>query len=76
MKIKILGLKEVEGLLRIEVETPYGIEDLGLSLEKKTVDPLTGEPRWLKEIKELLNKKYENALIPTGEEFVGKEIEI
>jgi len=77
MKIKILEVKEVGGQLRVKVDTEYGVEDLGISLEMKKADPITGQPLWLSEVKELLAKKYKDAVPPiTGTEFIGKELEI
>jgi len=77
MKIKILSVEELSGQLRVKVDTPYGVEDLGLSLEQKKADPITGQPKWLWEVKELLNKKYENAVPPTsGKDLIGTEQEI
>ena len=58
MEITILGVYEQKGQLRVEVETPYGKENIGLSLESKYLDPETDKPRWKKEVKELLEKKY------------------
>lgn len=76
MKIKILSVEEIGGQLRVKVDTPYGLEDLGLSLEMKKADPITGQPLWLWEVKELINKKYQNAVPPiTGTNLVGTEIE-
>lgn len=77
MKIKILEVNEVAGQLRIKVDTPYGVEDLGLSLEKKKADPITGQPLWLSEVRDLLTKKYNNVEAPTsGEELIGQELDI
>ncbi len=77
MKIKILEVKEVGGQLRVKVDTDYGVDDLGLSLEMKKADPITGQPLWLWEVKELLSKKYKDAVPPiTGTDMIGKEIEI
>ena len=77
MKIKIQEVKEVAGQLRVKVESDYGIDDLGLSLEMKKADPVTGQPLWLFEVKELMAKKYKDAVVPvSGEELVGTEIEV
>lgn len=76
MKIKILSVEEVSGQLRVKVDSDYGVDDLGLSLDKKKADPITGQPLWLWEVKELINKKYANAVPPvTGQNLVGTEIE-
>lgn len=77
MKIKILEVLEVGGQLRVKVDTDYGVEDLGLSLETKKADPITGQPLWLSEVKELLLNKYKDATPPiSGTELVGTEHEI
>lgn len=77
MKIKILEVNEVGGQLRVKVDTDYGVEDLGLSLEMKKADPITGQPLWLWEVKELLTKKYKNATPPIqGLDLIGTEHEI
>jgi len=77
MKIKVLEVKEVAGLLRVKVDTDYGVEDIGISLDKKKSDPITGQPLWYSEVKELLLKKYKDAKPPiTGTNLIGKELEI
>lgn len=58
MEITILNVYEQNGQLRVEVETPYGKENIGLSLQSKYLDPETDKPKWKKEIRELLEKKY------------------
>jgi len=76
MKIKILSVEEKGGQLRVKVDSDYGVDDLGLSLESKKADPITGQPLWLFEVKELMNKKYKNAVPPiTGLDLIGTEIE-
>jgi hypothetical protein len=75
MKIKILSVEEKNGSLRVKVSSDYGIDDLGLSLESARVDPVTGQPLWLWEVKDLMNRKYKDAVRPKGEDLVGKEIE-
>jgi len=76
MKIKILDVQEVGGQLRVKVDSDYGVEDLGISLSQKKADPITGQPLWLFEVKELMNKKYGNAVAPVkGLDLIGKEID-
>lgn len=72
LKIKILKVYEKEGLLRVETETEFGKDNLGLSLDQKYLDPATGLPKWQKEIRLHLEKKYlkENAI----EKEVSKEM--
>jgi len=77
MKIKILEVKEVGGQLRVKVDTEYGVENLGLSLETKKANPITGQPLWLAEVEELLAKKYKDAVPPiSGTELIGTDREI
>lgn len=42
LKIKVLKVYERDGLLRVETETEYGKDNLGLSLEAKYKDPKIG----------------------------------
>ena len=80
MKVKILRIFELNGILRVHTECIYGKDNLGLSLDSKYLDPTTGKPRYLKEIKMLLEKKYDKELakekdIP-ADDYVGKEIDL
>ena len=76
MKIKILDVQETNGQLRVKVDSDYGVDDLGISLEMKKADPITGQPLWIFEVKELINKKYGNAVAPVkGLNLIGKEID-
>ena len=76
MKIKILDVQEKGGQLRVKVDSDYGVEDLGISLSQKKADPITGQPLWLFEVKELMNKKYKDAVAPVqGLDLIGKEID-
>ena len=76
MKIKILDVQEKNGQLRVKVDSDYGVDDLGLSLDRKKADPVTGQPLWVFEVKELMNKKYGNAVAPVkGLNLIGKEID-
>ena len=80
MKIKIIDIYEKEGLLRVETECDYGFDNLGLSLDKKKINSITGVPKWQLEVKELLDKKYKNAKpikkVEDLKSFIGKEIEL
>lgn len=73
MEITILKIYEEKNTLRVEVETPYGIDNIGLSLDKKYLDPATGNPRWQSTVQKLLEKKYANKqadnVIPRTDEF-------
>jgi len=76
MKIKIIDVQEKNGQLRVKVDSDYGVDDLGLSLDRKKADPVTGQPLWVFEVKELMNKKYGNAVAPVkGLNLIGKEID-
>jgi hypothetical protein len=75
MKVKILNVYELNGILRVETECEFGKDNIGLSLDAKYKDHLTGEPRWKKEVEELLNKKY-NPVKKTIDEFKETEMEI
>ena len=58
MEFTINKITEVNQTLRIEVETAYGVDDFGLNLKQKYLDPVTNQPRYLTELKALLEKKY------------------
>ena len=58
LKIKILKIYEKDGLLRVETETEFGKDNLGLSLEQKYKDPVSQEPKWKAEVRALLEAKY------------------
>lgn len=72
MKMKIIDIIEFKGQLRVKVETEYGIDDLGLSLDARYLDD-TGQPAWKKQVKELMSKKYgsrdKNKAIPKKQLF-------
>ena len=79
MKIKIKKIYEKNGTLRIETECPYGKDNLGLGLHQKYLDPITNKPKYLKEVKELLEKKYNKDLATekdVANDYVGKEIDL
>lgn len=58
MKIKILKVYEKNDVLRVETESEFGKDNIGLNLSSKYKDPVTGQPKYLKEVKDLLEKKY------------------
>lgn len=67
MKIKLLKEPYVfKGILRVEVETPYGKENIGLNKENHISSEGNfylgedGQPKWISEVKSLLEKKYES----------------
>ena len=79
MKIKILKVYEKNGLLRVETECKYGRDNLGLSLESEFLDPLTDKPKYLKEVKELLEQKYKKETAketPVDKKDWGKEVDL
>ena len=59
MKVKILKIVEQHNTLYIYTECKYGKTRVGLSLDAKYLDPVTQKPKYLKEVKELLENKYE-----------------
>jgi len=79
MKIKILRVYEKNNLLRVETECAYGKDNLGLSLKQKYLDPITDEPKYLAEVKKLLEAKYEKQSAiekDVKDRYVGKEIDL
>ena len=79
MKIKILRIYELNNILRVETECEYGKDNLGLSLDKKYLDPVTEKPKYLKEVKKLLEDKYLKKTATEKEiedKYVGKEIDL
>lgn len=58
MKIKILKIYEQNGVLRIETECDFGQDKIGLSPDAKYLDPITNQPKYLKQVKKLLEAKY------------------
>ncbi len=79
MKIKIVRVYEKNDTLRVETECIYGKDNLGLSLDQKYLDPETDKPRYLKEVKDLLEKKYSKDLVKEKDikdKFIGKEIDL
>lgn len=58
MKIKILKVYEKDGLLRVKTECEFGVDDIGMNLNKKKFNGISGVPEWQLEIKLLLEKKY------------------
>jgi len=61
MEIEIKRVYEHMNNLRVLVEHEYGEDNIGLSLKAKKLDPLTGEPQFLTEVQDLLEKKYGKA---------------
>ena len=79
MKIKILKIYEKNDILRIETECDYGKDNLGLGLDSKYLDPVTQKPKYLKEVKQLLEKKYNKELAkenPVNKNEWGKTIDL
>jgi len=58
MEFKVLSIVEMGQSLRIKVESEFGIDNIGLSINAKYKDPFTGKFMWQNEVKELLEKKY------------------
>lgn len=57
--IEILSSKEVGNQIIVEIESPFGIDNVRVSSEKKYLD-ITGSYKWEKEAVQLVKKKYEN----------------
>ena len=79
LKIKIIRVYEKNDILRVETECKYGKDNIGLGIDKKYLDPATDEPRYIKEVKVLLEKKYNKEKAIEKEitdKFVGKEIKV
>jgi len=57
-KVRINKVYEQKKTLIVEVETMYGQKKLSLGLNKKYVDPETGVPSWVREVKKLLIQLY------------------
>jgi hypothetical protein len=58
LEYTIKEMYEQNGQLRVIVDHKYGVDNLGLGLHTKKLDPETDKPRYLMEINELLVKKY------------------
>jgi hypothetical protein len=78
----VLAVYETQGSLVVEIEHEYGKQKIGLSANAKYLGN-DGQPRWKKEVKDLLTKKYgnrnKNKSLPRTQVFkeeVGKTIKI
>lgn len=70
LQILNVEIREIRQQLRVIVESIYGIDNLGLSINKKYLDIDTDKPQWLKETKYLLELKYNKSVnIETLENF-------
>lgn len=76
MKARIVEIKEEGDQLRVIVQHEYGVDNLGISKKKEEHDHITGQPKWLIDVKKLLEKKYKNAKKPDKTDYVGKDLEI
>ncbi len=76
MKARIVKVQEEGDSLRVTVQHEYGVDKFGIDKKKDEFDYVTGEPKWLLEVKRLLEAKYKNAKKPDKKEYEGKEIEI
>ena len=79
MKVKILDVYERNNSLVVETECEFGKDKLGLSIQQKYLDPITEKPKYLKEIKKLLDNKYNKKLAnkkQIKDAFIGKEIDL
>lgn len=57
-KVRIIDIYERGNTLNVVVETRYGRRKFGLGINKKYIDPETGVPSWLKEVKKFLIDLY------------------
>ena len=75
--IVIKRVYEKNKQLRVIITTPYGEDNIGLSLQSQNLDPITQQPKFLQEVKNLVEKKYlqinatEKEILP---EIHGKSI--
>ena len=76
MKAKIVKIEEEGDSLRVTVESEYGVDSLGISKKRDEYDHLTGQPKWLIDVKNILRKKYKNAPKPDKTEYIGQEIDL
>lgn len=82
LKLKILRVYEQNNSLNIIVETIYGEEKYGLALNKKFIDPETNKPKWMREVRQILEKKYGTAEtkikkdLPEADAILDKEISL
>ena len=76
MKAKIVKVEEQGDSLKVTVSHIYGIDKLGISKSMQEYSYLTGQPKWIEEVKRLLEKKYKNAKAPKLTKFEGKDIEL
>lgn len=58
MEIEILELYTQGNILNVLIKTPYGEKKYGLGIDALNLDPETEKPRWMREIRNLLDKKY------------------
>lgn len=59
-KLEILNVEKelLTGELKILIETPYGVDNMGILKKRVYLDPDTNKPQWIGEIKYLLENKY------------------
>ena len=76
MKARIVEIREEGEQTRVTVQHEYGVDNLGINKKQDEYDHVTGQPKWLIEVKQLLRKKYKNAKTPDKQEFVGQDLEI
>jgi hypothetical protein len=78
MDYTINEMYEQGNVLRIVVEHVYGVDNIGLSLDSKKLDPQTDRPRYFTEINNLLQKKYGDVSrkkVPIND-YVGKTFSV
>jgi hypothetical protein len=76
MKARIVEVREQGNGLRIIVEHEYGVDNFGLTCSLKEFNHLTGKPKWIEEVKRLLESKYKNSKPVDQTNFIGTEIDV
>ena len=76
IEFEITDIYEKNGLLNVFVETNYGKNNFGFDINQKYLHPVTKEPRFMKELRAVLNRKYGMEVkkeVPELEKFKGKK---
>jgi len=76
MKIKIMSIKNSDGKIVVVVNHLFGSETFRFDESKAEPNFITGEPKWMKELRQRIRDKHEDKKTPTNQELVNSEIEI
>ena len=76
MEAKIISVEENGDNLRVLVQHEYGVDNIGISKNLEEYDHISGQPKWIIEVKQLLEKKYKNAKKPDKKQFIGTTIDV